>query len=304
MKFTPRSPLVLSSSALGAFKRCPKSFELNYVRGFQTPTNRAVEEGASFHDMIAKIALGMSQERLIAEYCGQPMLPVVLAYLKYKKLPGIILAAEQPLYTKILPSVWIRTTFDMMYQLLPDSSPTIRDYKTFANAPNLDVELNFQSKLYAALAKEHFGLESPPRFEFEYVRRTPPYVEKDKKGGVWTAEECYKTWPVYVSSREADMLMAETKEVCKRILVILKNWEPSDPRMYRVAQTTSGFSAFSCNGCFVRELCKAEASAGRLSETQIEANTESIRAFPPPLPKGAFGKQSYLATVEESESLR
>src|SRR5580692_5678311 len=192
MKFTPRSPLVLSSSALGAFKRCPKSFELNYVRGFQTPTNRAVEEGASFHDMIAKIALGMSQERLIAEYCGQPMLPVVLAYLKYKKLPGIILAAEQPLYTKILPSVWIRTTFDMMYQLLPDSSPTIRDYKTFANAPNLDVELNFQSKLYAALAKEHFGLESPPRFEFEYVRRTPPYVEKDKKGGVWTAEECYK----------------------------------------------------------------------------------------------------------------
>jgi hypothetical protein len=304
MRFTPRNPLVLSSSALGAFKRCPKSFELNYVRGFQTPTNRAVEEGASFHEMIAKAALGMPQEKLIAEYCGQAMLPVVLAYLKYKKLPGVILSAEQPLYTKILPSVWIRSTFDLMYGVADMVDPVIRDYKTFANAPNLDVELNFQSKLYAALAKEHFGLASPPRFEFEYVRRTPPYVEKDKKGGVWTADECYKTWPVYVSSREADMLMAETREICKHILVVLKTWEPSDPRMYRVAQTTSGFSAFSCDGCFVRELCKAEASAGRLSEMQIEANTTSIRPFPALLPKGAFGKQSYLATQQESEGLR
>jgi len=277
---------------------------MQYVRGFQTETNRAVEEGASFHEMIAKVALGMPQEKLIAEYCGQAMLPVVLAYLKYKPLPGVILAAEQPLYTKILPSVWIRATFDLMYRSPGTLDPVLLDYKTFANAPNLDTELSFQCKLYAALAQAHFGAEYPPCFEFENVRRTPPYVEKDKKGGVWTPDECYKTWPVYVSSREAAVLMAEATELCKRILQLLKTYEPGDPRFYRVPLMTSGFSAFSCGGCFVRELCKSEASTGRLSESQIEANTTSIRPFPAPLPKGAFGKQSYLATVEESEALR
>jgi len=304
VKFTPRKPLILSSSALSAFKRCPKSFELQYVRGFQTETNRAVEEGASFHEIIAKAALGVPQEKLIADYVGQPMLPVALGYLKHKGIRGVTLAVEQPLYTKILPSVWIRTTFDRVYNLLPDSSPTILDYKTFSNAPNLDVELNFQCKLYCVLTMEHFGLENPPRFEFEYVRRTPPFIEKDKKGGVWTPDDCYKTWPIYISSREAAVLKAELLADCERILHTLKTWEPGDPRFSRTALTTSGWSAFSCGTCFVRELCKAEASTGRLSAAQIEANTTGIGVFPPPLPKGANGKTSYLATVEESESLR
>lgn len=302
MKYTPKFPLVLSSSALGAFQRCPKQFELAYIRGFQTETNEAVRQGSSFHKMMQAAALGVPEERLIAENMGDPMLAVVLAYLKHRGIRGNNLAVEQPLYTKILPSVWVRTTMDRIYN--EAGAVTILDYKTFASAPNLDTELNFQCKLYAAIAMRHWGLPVPPRFEFEYVRRTPPFVEKDKQGRVWSPDECYKTWPIYVSTKEAAILMDEATELCRRILQLCKGYKPGDSRFYRVPLTTSGYSAFSCGGCFVRELCKAEASTGRLSPGIIEANTTEIRPFPAPLPKGAHGKPSYLATLEEAEELR
>jgi hypothetical protein len=264
-------PIVFSSSAIAAYKRCPKSYDLGYERGLEPVTiPEYVEQGASFHALMAMAAKG--------DYAfpdtGDGMTDVARAYLEHKPLPEGVLMVEEPLYTPLIDGVYLRTTFDLVYER-PDGTIVGRDYKTFERAPTLDLDLDFQGRIYiSALMLKFPG--RPVEFEYEYVRRSVPGTKNSK--GYWTERDCYLNFPLVISRREAEDIWRETQWVAEAMLVSRETG-----RYWRT--DLKGSSPFTCGSCFYRDLCKAELEHGQLDEQDL-AILAPNRKEPIELPEG------------------
>jgi hypothetical protein len=241
--------LVLSSSAIAAYKRCPKSYDLGYRRNLRPrTTNEAVERGTDFHICMADAARGGALDE------GCQMAPVAQAYLAHKPLPARrdVLRIEEPLYTKMNAAVWIRTTHDLVYRR--GTEIIARDYKTFSRAPTLDIDLDYQAKLYIAVLMRHYETDRIT-WEMEYVRSSLTHAN----GTPWKPEECYSTVPLVISRMEADTVWQETEWIVEDIRRKLE-----DGKWYRA--DLKGFYP-GCSSCFWKEGCKAEIQGGLDDQT-------------------------------------
>ena len=261
-----RPPLVVSSSAIAAYKNCPKAYDLGYRRGLIPPVHstEAMEHGTSFHEYVAAAARGEFPSTKIIE--GDPMLEVALHYLKHNPLPKNVITVEKPIYTQLLgrdyrdwsdayPDVYLRTTFDLVY--LDGNVIRARDYKTFEKQPSLDLDLDFQGRIYIAALMREFPRQSI-EFEYEYVRRVPPGTNNSR--GVWTPDTCYLRFPLVISKREADTLWSESQWVAYRMLE-----DTAYSQFWR--SDRKGWNG--CGSCFFRHLCKAELEHGELDDQML-----------------------------------
>lgn len=253
--------LVLSSSALSAFKRCRKKYQLGYELNLDPRmTSDAAEQGTSFHAWAAQAAR-MQIKAPCEPLERDGMWDVWEAYETHEPLPEGVISAETPMYTEIVPGVFLRTTFDLIYR---DGEEIVaRDYKTFAAWPSADHDLDFQARIYLACLGRACG-GSKIRFEHEMVRRTPPGVPHNKRGDVWSPEECYRRDTLVCSQVELDLLWEETVEVVKDLLDARRR---GDRAFYR--QDLKG-TFQGCESCFYRELCKSEAQQGFLDPQTID----------------------------------
>jgi hypothetical protein len=124
----------------------------------------------------------------------------------------------------------------------------------------MDLDLDFQGRFYIGALQRRF----PGRYiEFEYVnvRRTPPGRVHNKKGDIWTPEECYNTVPLILAQHEIDTLWKETQWVAQDLIDTKQNGH-----WYR--QDKKGWGG--CSSCFARNLCKAEVQQGELDEQTIQ----------------------------------
>jgi len=247
-------PLILSSSSLKLFKTCRKAYELGYERLLDPvgTTTEAVEDGTEFHTLVEMAAKGVD----ISDQFS-PMAEVAQIYLSEEPLPEGILMVEEPFFVKLDEDVFVRCTFDLVYER--GSTIVGRDYKTFDKKPQYDMDLDFQGRFYCAALRQKY----PDHFiEFEYknVRRTPPGTVHNQKGDVWRPDECYITNTLIPSNRELDQLWEETQWVAKDI-----KRAKQENRWYR--QDRKGWGG--CQSCFYRNLCKTEVQQGSLDEQTI-----------------------------------
>jgi PD-(D/E)XK nuclease superfamily len=280
---------VLSMSALQAFKRCRKSFDLSYVRGFDAKAlPQPITDGASIHQHLAAMSLG-TYDVLGKVQQGDEMAAIAWAYGQARPVPSgaRVVAVEQPFYHVLIepdpfmngyPGVIVRCTFDLAY-LLTEPRPDVqnytvlRDYKSFDRAPTLHVDLDFQGRLYTALGMRIF--KSPHVFfEYVYIRRTLPNVPKDKSGGKWSEDECYVNVQLMLSVQEADELWAETQDVARDLVRCM-----DEGRFYRTDLKTG---PHSCSSCLVRHGCVAEVQHTLTQDTiEMFYNIREPIALPP-----------------------
>ena len=256
--------LVISSTSLKTWKDCRKAYELGYERLLDPVyEKKVVEDGIAFHEYM-EAAAKATDESTIFVNPEDEMGRVAEAYLKHNPLPVLdILGAEKPLFTRMGEykgfEVWLRCTFDLIYK--SGEEHVFRDYKTFDKRPSPDLlDLDFQGRLYSAVGMKHFKTNRA-HFEYEYVRRTPPNIPKDKAGNVWEPDECYFHYPLVISEREATEILNETWQICQEIVDTKEN-----KRYYR--QDKKGF--MGCEGCFYKNLCLAEFQLGELDQQTIE----------------------------------
>lgn len=279
-------PIVFSSSAIAAFKRCPKSYQLGYEYNLEpVVTKQYVEDGSNFHRLVAGAAKGETQHN-----DGSDMWNVAVEYMRNVRLPAPdkVLMVEEPLYTELradvvnaeghelghqIRYVYIRTTFDLVYER-EDGTIVARDYKTFEKSPTLDLDLDFQGRIYIAALMRKYP-NTPVEFEYEYVRRVTPGTKNSK--GYWTPEDCYLRFPLIISRREADEIWKETQWVAEAMLAARES-----SRFWRT--DLKGSSPFTCGSCFFKDLCKAELEHGELSEQDL-AILAPNRREPITLPK-------------------
>jgi hypothetical protein len=226
-------------------------------------TSDAARAGSDFHRWI-ELAAKKGVEALCAAQERDEMWEVANTYLAHRPLPEGILGAEEPLYTQILAGVYLRTTFDLVYQ--KGSELVARDYKTFAAWPSLDHDLDFQARIYLACLGRAFPGRNV-QFEHEMVRRTPPGVAHNKKGEVWSPEECYRTDTLVCSQVELDLLWEETKEVVQDLLRARRRYSEGHKSAFYREDLKGNFQG--CESCFQRELCKSEAQTGHLDDQTI-----------------------------------
>lgn len=256
--------VVFSSSAIAAFKRCPKSFQLGYEMGLVPPPftkkgeagtiKEYVFEGTEVHEELS----GYANNDILPGKGRELMVDVAQQYLKRHPLPTDIISAEEPAYTELMPGVVIRTTFDLVYRR-PNGTVVGRDYKTFEKAPSLDLDLDFQGRIYIGALMRRFP-ECDVEFEYEYIRRVVPGTKNSK--GYWTEKDCYLTFPLVISRAEADTLWEETQWVAEKMLEARER-----NRYWRT--DLKGKSPFTCGSCFYRNLCSAELEHGELTEQDL-----------------------------------
>lgn len=237
---------VVSMSGLQAFKRCSKKYQIQYeyfLDGLQK--SEAMEEGTTFHELMKQYALTRTMPEI-----DSSILDVAKAFLKYNKFPENIIAAEKPMYVKI-QGVHLRCTFDLLYK--DGDTLVIRDWKTFSNSPSYDADLDFQAKTYLVCASELFETTNI-RFEHVYVRRTPPYVPKDKKMNEWLPDECY-IYPTPIIPSELELI--KTRDEINWDLCNLRH---SKTENFYTRTNLKGGGYDSCDRCSVKEICKIDAS--------------------------------------------
>lgn len=269
---TATEPLVLPYSAIALFKRCRKAYELSYERLIEVASSEAAQQGTDFHRYASSAALYRltgalsDDDRAFIQNPENPMRAVWAAYKQHRGLPTEIVSAEDPLYVKLLPKVYLRTTFDLVYR---DADGWIvgRDYKTFEKAPALDVDLDFQGRIYIAALMRRFRTDKV-RFEYEYVRRVPPGTSNSK--GTWSVDDCYINVPVVISNREAEDLWKETQDVARDILAARRKGT-----FYR-GGTRKEFGS-PCLGCWQSDLCKAEIMHGHLDDEDVRLLSTGVR---------------------------
>jgi hypothetical protein len=272
---TDEHPLVLSSSAIASFKRCRKAYEFGYEMLIDGGQNAAMAAGSSFHLHMANWA---KTKTIFPAYLDipDPMYDVAVAYINNNpdKFDGETIAVEEPFFTKLHGGkVYTRCTYDYVYRDA-DGWIVLRDYKTFEKAPTLDIDLDFQGRFYIADAMRRFGTDKV-RFEYDYVRRVPPGSKNSK--GVWLKDECYKTFPLVISRREADDLYEETLDVIEDIV-----YARASGRFYR--SDLKGSSPYTCGSCLFKDVCKSEVAHGDVTPEDVEAMQLGFRE-PLTLPK-------------------
>jgi hypothetical protein len=255
--------LVLSYSAIDLFRKCRKAYELGYELGIDTGSSDAAQKGTDFHKYAEIAAKHKIDGTLSAEdreylHSDNPMGEVWKAYKAHRPLPDAIIFAERPIYLKIFGHVWLRVTLDLVYH--GDFAITGRDYKTFEKAPTLDVDLDFQGRLYVAALMRYFKTDSI-EFEYEYVRRVTPGTKNSK--GVWTENECYITEPVVIGREEADRVWDDMIETVKDIMRARRG----QSTFYRSGKRKEFGSP--CMSCWYTDLCKADNQYGFLDDETI-----------------------------------
>src|SRR5271165_147003 len=126
--------MILSASAISAFKRCRKSYQLGWEYMLEpNETTEAINKGSAFHAAMEAAAKGLPMPK-------SDMQDVVDAYLKNVGLPENILHAETPLFTKVGNDT-IRWTPDLIYK--DRNFLCMRDYKTFSRRPSGNVDHMF-----------------------------------------------------------------------------------------------------------------------------------------------------------------
>src|ERR1700678_1224605 len=233
MTYTPENPLVLSSSALIAYGRCPHSFEISYLNGWRTKGKDCMVQGSAFHYLMQRLYQGASEDELreIGTSGEFPdMYEVFLAYRNFcgHKFPpkSSVLSIEEPLYTRLLPNVWLRCTFDRIWN--DDGEITDDDYKTFDKAPSLDVSLDTQGRLFLVVLQNHYPEFSRFKRRYLNVRRMPPGVPKNatqqklsdagKPFESWSVDECYKDHTLRLIPGEAEIVWKEAQHRARKIL--------------------------------------------------------------------------------------
>lgn len=276
--------LVLSSSSLAAFKRCRAKFKYAYEMLLK-PKERveAMEQGTAFHLMMARannclLEYWPQDQNFVEKYYpifnADPMWLVALTYWEHEPKDYKPLLIEEPMYIKLDPDTWLRYTPDLVFKRR--DFIVARDYKTFAKQPNIDVDLDFQGRIYTAALMRHFKT-SDVWFEYECVRRTPPGVSHNAKGDKWSPDECYTRVPLVISKQEAEQLWEETREVAADIR---RTRERGGAAWYRV--DSKGWDG--CTSCSMRFACKAEAQTGRLDQQTIALSYDAGK--PLVLPEG------------------
>lgn len=262
-KPTKAAPMVLPYSALVLFRRCRKAYELGYELNIETGSSQAAVDGTEVHEHLAQYA---RDGFFLSGNEKTPMLDVAKAYIENRGLPGTTLMVEEPIYTKLIPNVYLRTTLDRVYR---DSDSTIVgvDYKTFERAPTIDFELDPQGGLYIAALMRHFKTDHV-RFEYEYIRRSVPGSRNSK--GFWSDEDCYTTAQIIISKREADLFWREAQETARDIVQAKSNG-----RWYR-SGTRVEFGS-PCLGCFYKSLCIAEKNFGVLTDDDVAVLAKGYR---------------------------
>lgn len=261
--------LVLSYSAINTFKRCRKLYDITYEQLIDTGASDAADFGSCFHEMVALAALPDGQELFKDPTKPRPetwepdmeelAADVFNEYTRRFPIPQDVLLVEQPIYTKLIRGVWLKTTVDLVYNN-GNGFITWRDYKTFSKAPTLDVDLDFQGGIYDAAMARWFKTEDI-QGEYEYVRSVPPGTKNSK--GVWLPEECYQRVLIVRSKKEREELWAETQDVARDILRARRLG------MFYRSGNRKEFGS-PCFSCWATELCKAELHFGRLSEEDVK----------------------------------
>lgn len=304
MPYTESNPLVLSSSALIAYGRCPKSFEIGYYNGWRTKGKDCMVKGTEFHYLMQKLYQGASEDELksIGTTGEFPeMWDVFCAYRLHKggtfPRPGAVLSVEEPLYTNLLPNVWLRTTFDRIWN--DNGEITDDDYKTFDKAPSLDVSLDTQGRLFLCVLQKHYTDFSRFKRRYLNVRRMPPGVPKNttqqkladagKPFESWSVDECYKDHTLRLIPGEAEVVWKEAQHRARKILFDLetRTKDPTAEVFDRVY--LKGSSPYTCSGMTCRELCVKELVQGKINE--IDLITCGVTVEPmPTLPKEYLNK--------------
>ena len=256
--------LTIPSTAISAFKRCPKSYDIAYNR-MLTPKlrNDRMNEGIAIHAILA-YNIGKNDEASTEKYnqaCFEfpDMLKVVEMYLKHNPTPGNIIAIEEPIFTPIIPGVTLRTTLDLIYERAETGQIVVRDFKSFEKSPSFDTDLDFQARLFTEVVRRKYPNQDV-YFEIEAIRNKTPGTKNSK--GAWREEECYIRQPIYTSLSETADIWQETIWVAENILKTIE-----DKKFYRVPLQVG---PHSCNSCSYRELCKREIKNGGLDQYDLE----------------------------------
>lgn len=264
---------VYSMSAVSTWKRCSKKFEFQYVRLIDgIRENAAMTSGTNFH----KIMEHYGKTGELPEDIDPAMLEVAVKYLDYNKFPDFrsIISAEEPIYVEVLKDVYIRCSMDLVYRR--GDGITIRDYKTFDRSPTRDIDLDFQARTYITLAALHFQTEDI-MFEHDYVRRTAPYVPKDKAGNTWSPSECYFRDELVMSTDEMASMLRELQYDLKQLMLA-----EDTPFFTRSHQKGGGYD--DCSKCSVKEVCKMDLVNPGLID--IDLTGMVIEREPVTLPEG------------------
>lgn len=259
--------ITLSMSAIATFNRCPKKFQLRYLLGWEDdkPEKEALALGTSFHgnmEHYAKKLAGMPYEQLD---WATPMGEVAIGYIQSCFFPKgeDILSVDDPHYIQVLPGIRLRTTFDLVYT--EGLMLVVRDYKTFDRAPSLDIDLDFQARVYLWAAMQLWPGFLIYRFEHEYVRRCLPNVPKDKAGNCWTPDDCYKRQSMILNENQIEedgVELLQTIADIRREIIFPRIWK-------RVNLKGGGYD--QCASCPVKELCKAEKQGNLNNESDYLA---------------------------------
>jgi hypothetical protein len=251
--------LVISYSALAAFKNCPKSYEIEYEWMRESKhDNEAVKKGSMFHRYMEQAYKTVRLEPL-PEDVGCLMYNIALDYLQDRGLPDYIIAVEESLYWEILPNVLFRVTPDMIYN--KNGGIICRDWKTFGKKPCLDIHISDQARFYIVAIEAVY--QTFAEFEFTYVRSERVGVPRPRSPA-WTMQDSYFTVPYSLSPLQKERTIFDLVE---SIQSLLKTKELGS--YYRTGRMGWGIGA--CTGCFQRPLCSEEWEHGFVSPERLEA---------------------------------
>ncbi len=286
--YTESNPLVISSSGLAAYLRCPKSFEFGYVNRWRVPAKDVMQQGTEFHKLMEMLVKGATEDELLVAGSKGYFPDMYRVFKAYRAAKGhefprreALLGSEEPIYTKLLENVWLRTTFDLIWD--DQGEITDDDYKTFEKDMNLNLGLDFQGRLFLTVLGKKFNTDRVKR-RYRKVRRTCPGVPKNateqKKADAgkpfdsWSPEQCYHDYTLRLVPGEADQVWRDAQHWARKLLFDLetRTKDPTSGAFGRVV--LSGVSPFTCGSCMYKTICTKEVLCGVINE--VDLITEQI----------------------------
>jgi hypothetical protein len=253
--------LIISYSALAAFKNCPKSYEIEYEWMRESKhANEAVKKGSLFHRYMELIVKNPEvMPAILPEDEGGKMWHIAVDYIYARGLPSDIMATEESLYWEVMPDVVFRVTPDLLYR--KDNTIICRDWKTFGKRPSLDIHISDQARFYIITLEALYNM--PVEFEFVYVRSERIGIPRPRSPA-WNQQDSYFTVPYSLSALQKQRTKIDLVESIRSLLEArrLNQW-------YRTGRT--GYGMASCTGCFQRPLCSEEWEHGFVSPERLEA---------------------------------
>lgn len=299
MSYTKSRPLVVSSSGLIAYMRCPKSFEFGYINNWRTRPKDAMQAGTEFHALMKAWMDGVPEDNLIAmSLAGDfpEMFSVFKAFIQHRAgtfpRKDQLIGTEEPIYSQLLSNVWVRTTFDCVWK--NDAGWYVDDdYKTTEKHMQSELDHDFQGKFFLCVLARKFDTLKVER-RYRKVRRTPPGVPKNateqKKADAgkpfesWSVDDCYWDHPLRMTKVEMDQKWEEAQYWASKLLRELKDRQKEIPGTFgRVG--LNGASPYTCGSCIMKSLCTREFLQGGLSDLDIAQEVLHIEE-PAKLPKG------------------